>query len=103
MRIDLRPDGETSRKSRSAGKAWLNPLSVTETRCTTPTSPTTVMVDGKSEAAWPLAGQGLGQSVIVIAVEFVNDVAASTRVNPMTPFVSIAGAHINAATSTMVD
>jgi hypothetical protein len=34
---DFRPDGDTSRKSTSAGKAWLNPLSVTETRWTTPT------------------------------------------------------------------
>lgn len=46
MRTDLRPDGETSRKSTSAGKLWLKPLRVTETRRMTPTSPETVMGEG---------------------------------------------------------
>src|SRR5262245_14085634 len=75
MRIDLRPVGETSRKSTSAGKAWLNPFRVTDTRCTTPTSPATVMVDGKSDAVCPVAGQGLGQSVIVMGNKVVKSVA----------------------------
>ncbi len=46
MKTDLRPDGETSRKSTSAGKPWLKPLIVTETRWMTPTSPETVMGEG---------------------------------------------------------
>ena len=46
MITDLRPDGDTSRKSTSAGKSWLKPLSVTDTLCTTPVSPVTVIFDG---------------------------------------------------------
>ncbi|PYS71411.1 MAG: hypothetical protein DMF69_10490 [Acidobacteria bacterium] len=79
MSTDFLPDGETRRKSTSAGNACENPLMVTETRWITPTSPATVIAEGYTLAACPgppdAVGQGLGQSVIVIAVELVNDVA----------------------------
>src|SRR5258708_29875526 len=43
----------------------------------TPTWPATVMGEGNSVAACPDAGQGFGQSVIVIPVAFVKEVAVT--------------------------
>jgi hypothetical protein len=40
------PKSDISTKSTSAGRAWLNPLNVAETRWTTPTWPLTVIGDG---------------------------------------------------------
>ena len=62
----------------SLGKVWLRPLSVTETRCTTPTSPATVMGEGYSVAGCGVA-QPLGQSVMVMSVGLVYAAAGARR------------------------
>ncbi|WP_169457943.1 hypothetical protein [Ottowia thiooxydans] len=61
----------------SDGNAWLKPFNVIDTRSTTPVTPDTVIGDGYNDAACPGEAQGLGQSVMVIAVEFVNVTGAA--------------------------
>lgn len=52
---------------------------VTDTRSTTPVSPATAIGDGYSDAAWPEAGRGFGQSVMVMAVALVYEVPPRGR------------------------